>query len=103
MLVNGLTDVELVDLDAMYFVCSIAMVSALLHDRTWILVISQANELRVSKMISTGPLQELDFGHNARFYPNAFLHLLGRPVPVPIARLPSQVDSRTDISLFQEV
>jgi hypothetical protein len=39
---------------------------------------TQADELRVSKMISTRPLQELDLGHNARLRPNAFLHLLGR-------------------------
>lgn len=50
-----------------------------------------------------GPLQEFDLGYDLRLRPNTFLHLIDRQPLSPVVRLPSQVDSRTGISLFPEV
>ena len=48
VIADRFADVELIDLYTMYFVSFHRHDSALPHDGTWVLVISQADELRMS-------------------------------------------------------
>src|SRR6059058_2720292 len=43
--------------------------------RPRVFIIAQSDELRVSQMVSVGPLNKLHPRHRLRFHPHAFLHL----------------------------
>ena len=65
------------------------------NDLRGIFVVSESNELRMSQVVSAGPLQELDLRDYLRTQPNTFLHFLrSKPLTPPASGQLRKVSER---------
>ena len=63
-----------------------------------VFILPQSDELRVSQMVSVGPLNKLNPRHRLRFHPHAFLHLFcGESLSPSPCRLLWKLDERATV------